>query len=248
MTEASPSAPPRPDARPLYAQVEAILTGRIVGGDWPPGHALPAEPELAQELGVSHGTVRKALAALEARRLIERRQGKGTFVAQHTSEQARDHFFRVRDLEGREANPTSLVLSLHTDAATPAEAAAFALPAEAAVHRLRRLRLQDGQPFLVEEITLPAAIFPGFTLALGRELPDELYVLYQRRHGVTVVRTRESLSALPAGAAEADLLGVPPGTALLAVERRTWDAAGRVVEQRLSQLNTARFRYVMELD
>ena len=59
-----PSSDGRPDARPLYAQVESILNARIAAGEWQPGHALPSEPELAQELGVSHGTVRKALDAL----------------------------------------------------------------------------------------------------------------------------------------------------------------------------------------
>ncbi|UFN47875.1 GntR family transcriptional regulator [Roseomonas sp. OT10] len=238
----------RPDSRPLYAQVETILTNRIAEGEWPPGHALPAEPELAAELGVSHGTVRKALDALERRHLIERRQGKGTFVARQTSERARHHFFPVRALEPGLPPPISRALSLETGEADTAEAKALHLAEGAPVHRLRRLRLQGGRPFMLEENVLPATLFEDFSVPMEREMPDELYVHYQKRHGVTVVRTEEALSARAATAAVAAELGLEEGAPVLVAERHTWDAAGRVVEHRLSWLNTARHRYVLVLD
>lgn len=245
---AAPTSGLRPDSRPLYAQVEAILTARIAEGEWPPGHALPAEPELAAELGVSHGTVRKALDALERRHLIERRQGKGTFVARQTSERARHHFFPVRALDAAAPPQVSRALKLETGTATPEEARALQIAEGAPVQRLRRLRLQGGAPYMLEENTLPAALFEGFSVPTERDMPDELYVHYQKRHGVTVVRTEEALSARAAPAAVATELGMPEGEPVLLAERHTWDAAGRVVEHRLSWLNTARHRYVLALD
>ena len=53
--------PPNPDFRPLYVQVMEIISKRIEKGEWGPGEVLPAEPKFAEELGVSQGTVRKAL-------------------------------------------------------------------------------------------------------------------------------------------------------------------------------------------
>ena len=53
--------PPSPDFRPLYVQVMEIISKRIEKGEWGPGEVLPAEPKFAEELGVSQGTVRKAL-------------------------------------------------------------------------------------------------------------------------------------------------------------------------------------------
>src|SRR5262245_34902556 len=66
--------------RPLYLQVRDSLAGRIASGCLRPGSAIPSEMDLAREIGVSSGTVRKALEVMETERLIVRRQGRGTFV------------------------------------------------------------------------------------------------------------------------------------------------------------------------
>ncbi|MFC4165775.1 GntR family transcriptional regulator [Teichococcus aestuarii] len=237
----------RLDARPLYRQVEEILLGRIVGGTWPPGHLLPAEPELASELGVSQGTVRKALAALERRHLIDRRQGRGTTVAKHTSDTARFHFFRVRDLSGRAVVSRIMIISCAQGQAAPWEAAALGLETGAPVYHLRRIRMLDGSPRIFERCTLSGAVFSGFALPPG-EQPSELYVYFQRTHGVTVERAEEELSAAGADAETAAALGKPEGTPLLMVQRIAYDVADRPVEVRLSMIDTERHRYAVRLD
>ena len=73
----------------LYRQAEARLRARIAAGEWKPGAALPTETALAAEMQVSQGTLRRALAALEEQRVIERRQGVGTFVAEATCAKSR---------------------------------------------------------------------------------------------------------------------------------------------------------------
>ena len=91
----STKQPDRPGFQPLYQQVRELLLAKIASGAWRPAQALPSEQALAGELGVSQGTVRKALDALAAESVVERRQGKGTFVAQHTIESAQFRFFRL---------------------------------------------------------------------------------------------------------------------------------------------------------
>jgi GntR family transcriptional regulator len=247
MPIAAPPAAARLDARPLYRQVEEILLGRIAGGEWPPGHALPSEPELAAELGVSQGTVRKAMTALEQRHVIERRQGRGTTVAQHNSETARYHFFRLRDLTGRSVVSRILVVSCDHGQAEPWEAAALGIGEGAPVHHLRRIRLLDGSPRIFERCTLSAALVPGFRLPPG-ELAQELYVYLQQVHQVTIRRAEEELSASAADAETAEALGKPAGTPLLMVQRIAYDVADRPVEVRLSMIDTERHRYAVHLD
>ena len=236
------------DRRPLYAQTEEILTRRIADGTWAPGALIPAEPELAEELGVSPGTVRKALAALERRRLIERRQGRGTFVASHTSERALFHFFRIFDIAGAKHTPTSFVLDCRTGPATEAEAAALALAEGAAVHRVERLRALAGEPVILERILLPAARFPGFALPVLREMTDELYVLYQRDHGVTIARAEETLGAVAASETQAAKLRLWLGAPLLEIARVAFDVADRPVERRIAWIDTRMHRYHAGLD
>jgi GntR family transcriptional regulator len=236
------------DRRPLYAQTEELLTRRIAAGEWPPGAPIPAEPALAAELGVSPGTVRKALSGLERRRLIERRQGRGTFVAEHSSERSLFHFFRVVDLRDAKHEPTSLVLDCRTGPATAEQAAALGLEPGAEVHRVERIRAIAEQPVILERILLPAARFPGFALPVLRQMADELYVLYQRDHGVTIARAEERLAAITASPEQAAKLVLEPGAPLLEIARVAYDVADRPVERRITWLDTTMHRYHASLD
>jgi DNA-binding transcriptional regulator YhcF (GntR family) len=65
---------------PLYTQVQDRMRERISTGEWKPNMAIPNEGDLAREFGVSSGTMRKALDALEAEGFLSRKQGRGTFV------------------------------------------------------------------------------------------------------------------------------------------------------------------------
>jgi GntR family transcriptional regulator len=238
----------RPDARPLYIQVEAILNDRIVSGTWKSGQALPAEPELAAELGVSAGTLRRALAGLERRHLIERRQGRGTFVTQQTSQKALGQFFRVRNRAGKPVEPETLITRVVTEPASEEEATGLRLPPGELVHRIDRSRIFEGEPRIAERITLPAALFPNLSLPLApAQLAMEIYVYYRDAHGIIVVRSDENLSATAATEEDAVVLHCPVGTPLLLIERVTFDAAGRPVELRVSRLDTRAHRYAVEI-
>lgn len=237
----------KPRPAPLYARIEAALRARIAAGEWAPGACLPTEPTLAAEYGISQGTLRRALAALEAQRVIERRQGAGTYVAEATSARALFHFFRVETPGGARPVPTSIAHRLETRPARAEEAAALALPARARVVSLERLRLVEGGPVVLEAIALPAALFAGFALPLGQVLEDELYVHYQRHHGVTVLRVEERLTAVAAPAEAALRLEVAAGTPLLAISRVAFDVLDQPVEHRATFLRTDALRYAVEL-
>ncbi len=67
---------------PLYLQVRDALLKRIVGGVYRPGEAIPSESRLAQDFGTSISTVRQALSLLVADGYLQKKQGKGTLVAE----------------------------------------------------------------------------------------------------------------------------------------------------------------------
>ena len=77
-----------PGAGPLYSQVRELLTRRVIDGQWTPGQLIPSEHRLAGEMGVSQGTVRKAVDEMVASNILVRQQGKGTFVSTHERRRA----------------------------------------------------------------------------------------------------------------------------------------------------------------
>jgi len=142
-----------PGFRPLYQQVHDLLRSRIANGIWRPSEALPSEQALAAELGVSQGTVRKALDALAADQLVERRQGKGTYVAQHTQESALFRFFRLaRPRNGARVTPESRLLSVERRAALKADRERLQIAGRQDVMEARRVRMIDNRPLILETI------------------------------------------------------------------------------------------------
>ena len=75
-----PSAPALDQRLPRYHRVRGVLSAEIAARRWKPGEAIPSEAEIAEAHQVSVGTVRKAIDSLVAAGVLERFQGKGTFV------------------------------------------------------------------------------------------------------------------------------------------------------------------------
>ncbi|MEO3807369.1 FadR/GntR family transcriptional regulator [Sphaerisporangium sp. B11E5] len=81
-TPRSVPAPPAWVRRPasLAKAVTAELVERVVGGVYPPGTPLPAEPALCEAFSVSRTVVREAVKILQEKGLVQVRQGSGTTV------------------------------------------------------------------------------------------------------------------------------------------------------------------------
>lgn len=233
--------------KPLYSRIKDALLQRLVSGEWPPGTLLPSEIALAAEYGVSQGTLRKALDELAAEKLVVRQQGRGTVVARHDTERSLFQFFHIHGADGRRQLPDSMVLGVSNAMANREEAAALELESRSRVLRIARVRYLDGQPAMVETLSLPRVLFPG--LGEGEEpLPNALYALYQRRYGINVTRASEQLRAVAADPHDAEQLGIEPGTPLLEIRRIARDLQNRPVELRRSRLDTRQHYYLNELD
>ncbi len=224
---------PKLTAEPLYRRAESAMIDRIARGMWPPGTRLPNETELAREFGVSQGTLRKALAALEARGLLARAPGRGTTVARTTDESALYAFFRLRDGQGRPIIPEPMAEAVETGPPDAAEAALFG---SGPVLRIRRLRGHAGRPLAIERMALAAERMPG--LADAGPLPNSLYPHYEAAYGISVATARDDLQAVAAGPAEAEALDLAPGAPLLLATRIARDLTGRPVELRRSAFRT----------
>jgi len=241
----SPSRPPAalPPDRPLYEEVRAHLTEGIAEGRWKAGEAIPSEAELAAHFGVAIGTIRKAVDNLVAQGALVRRQGKGTFVTAHDGRRLMFHFFHIVGADGSRAYPEVRTVSFERGRAGALEAAALAVPRDERVIRIRNVLSLDGHPVVVDDLTLPAALFPGLTERIFAARDNTIYHLFQSRYGINVLRTDERLRAVLAAGAPAALLGVAAGSPLLEIRRVALTFRDRPVELRVSLVNTASHVY-----
>lgn len=230
--------------RPLYRQVRETLLRRIAEGRWAPGATVPNEHALALELGVSQGTVRKALDSLAAENLVERRQGKGTTVAEVTPARSLFKFFRIARPGGERVTPKSEGASTRRRKATREERAKLKLDTRDLIVEISRIRAVDGSPAIRETIVVPLGRFPDLD---RRPIPNTIYALYQSGFGVNVVSANEELKAAVATREDAKALDVPAGSPLLEITRIAFDIDGKPVELRLSRCDTRRLVYAVTL-
>jgi GntR family transcriptional regulator len=235
-----------PDAAgmPLHRAVKRALVQAVERGELAAGDTLPSEAVLAASLGVSIGTLRRAVDDLVAEHILVRRQGRGTFVATHTSDRFLFQFFHVERADGLREAPEVELLSFERGRLDDDAAAALALKAgEPAFVVENRLKLQ-GRAVVWDRLQLPAALFKGLTEKRLAERPSTIYHLWQLEFGITVVHARERLRAVAADRTAARVLGVTVGTPMLQVRRTAIALGGRAVEHRVSTVLTAQHEYV----
>jgi len=234
-----------PGYRPLYRQVYDILVRKIAEGIWKAGEMLPSEQSLAREMGVSHGTVRKVLDALTAENLLLRRQGKGTFVAEHDQDRALFRFFHIARPGGERLVPQSAKVKIKARPARAIESAKLELRSKDAVFEITRLRLIGGKPAIREAIVLPERLFPRLD-RIG-DLPNTLYSLYQSQFGITIAAAREELRAAIATQEDQASLGLKAGNPILVIGRVALSLTGQPVEWRESRVRTDQLVYAVTL-
>jgi GntR family transcriptional regulator len=227
----------------LYMQIKGLLVAKIGNGEWLPGNIIPSEIKLAQELGVSQGTVRKAITELVENNVLTRRQGRGTFVSYHDPERALFHFFHITDNKGHKALPDSRVLHCRRKQASRMEASKLHLPTGTKIIRIERVRYFSATPTMLETITLPEALFSNLGKVDYHSLPNTLYELYEKQYGITIHSADEQLRAVTATKHDASLLKLKTGTPLLEIERVALRLDKSPVELRISRCSTKNHYY-----
>jgi GntR family transcriptional regulator len=214
---------------PYYLQLAEALREEI-GRQKAPNevYQLPSEHELAALQGITRATVRRALDVLERDGWIYREKGIGSFAADRRVEHELTQLVSTtEDMRERGWSLSTELLSLEQVPASPKVASALEVPEGTGCHKLRRLRLVDGEPISVQTPYLPEALCPD----LGEnDLSSSLYRLLETRYGLRLWTGREVLRARCALPQEVELLGLEACTAVMAMERVTYAANGQAVE------------------
>ena len=234
-----------------YGQIAAQLQQKIVTGEWSPGMAIPAESALAGEFGIALGTIRQAIAVLVQQGLLERVQGKGTYVRTGLSGASMMRFFRFRSEADADADPTAVprseILSCRSVRLDKAMASRFGLDTGARGLCISRRRSVDGTPRLLESIWFPLPRCAALQDTPVAEWGELLYPLLQQRCGITVHRAMDEVTFRLLDEEEAGLLSLPPSHPCAMVTRQAFDIQGQCIEYRLTRGDAYAFRYTAEI-
>jgi GntR family transcriptional regulator len=218
---------PRPRTR---AAREHLLTW-ISRGRIRPGGQLPAEPQLASELGVSRATLRDALRSLEDEGLVTRTRGAGTFVTHRRRVRNNlDANFGVTEairVAGMEPGYEEGVTRIERASADDSEQLGLS-PGEDVVI-VDRVRTADGRRVVFSIDVLPARLLADRPDILPRLARGSLYDTMRHDLGVVINHGVASFSPVKAGRTLSAKLRVPRGTALLYLRQVDYDEEGRPV-------------------
>lgn len=216
---------------PRYVEIRERLEAAIVSGDWPPGHRLPSEMELAEEFACARMTVSKVVAGLAEAGLVTRRRRAGTFVArprpQETTLRIHDIPSEIRAL-GRAYRFE--VLSRGERKADPEEAEQLGVRAGTLVLALEVLHRADEVPFALEQRLINLKSAPEARAETFDHDPPGTWL----QALLPWTDAEHHILALSADAAIAARLQVAEGSACLCDDRRSWHGGAVVTHVRLT--------------
>lgn len=232
---------------PLYQLLRDDLAAKISAGAWSPDVPLPSEASLAESYGVSLGTMRHAIEELVDERMLERRQGSGTFLRRPDFKSSMFRFFMFQAPGGGDLLPDSRILS--RTSVDPTEDVAKELqlaPGDRAI-RMSRLRLYNNEAFAAEDIWLPYDRFRAFYDMPLTEIGPLLYPVYENVCGQLVATVEETLTIATADGEQARLLNMAPGAPVAMIDRLARAHNGDRLEWRRSFGRGDRFSYKIEI-
>lgn len=231
---------------PLHQQVYSALRADLEGGRWGPGERMPTERELSEAFGCSLITVRRALDELVRERRIVRQRGRGTFASSTPVDRELAALSSFTDeMNARGLDPQTVVTRSRLAEVRGAAAEALGLRAGAAVYEIERVRSAGGEPLLIEQVQLPAHLFPGL---LNHDLATaSLYDILAEGYGVTPERGDETIEPALPDAREAGLLKQDRSKPVLLLQLVSYSVDGTAIEYCRSVVRGDRARYHLEV-
>ena len=208
------------------------------------GTLMPTEVSLANQFGVSRGTVRAALTRLVDQGLLQRKPGVGTRVlpAQPESSIGAWRSFS-QEMARRKIKVECFLLELRRVPALDRVALALLVPAGTEVLRLDRVRGWAKQPVLNSR----SWFHPRIQLSESSDFSRPLYRLIQEETGAVASSAREQFSAVKASASLARRLKVRSGEPLLLRSHTVFDSGHRPMEFAEVHYVSARFTLTLDL-
>jgi GntR family transcriptional regulator len=230
---------------PLHTQVASQLEKHLKRGAWKPGQKIISERELMELGNISRATVRQAIGSLVQAGVLEKIQGAGTFVKQPKIEQPMNVAYSF----SQQLSQLGLKLEdklLNRDLLTASDdlAERLQIRKKSKVIYLNRLRLIDGEPFMISKAYVPYGLCPAL---LEDELETSLYALLVERYGLPVIHATDKIESLSADQATSKRLKLSSRIPLLFVERLAYTTGDRILHLGLNYIRGDRCFFRIDL-
>ena len=232
---------------PLYQRLADEIRQSVVDGTFKPGDRAPSETILAERHNLAPGTVRKALDVLVTEGVLERFQGKGTFVRRPSFDRSLFRFFRFKGPDGAFSVLESRILRREVEPIPDYIASALDVPPGTDGISMSRLRLHQGIPVVAEEIWLAFEPFRAFAAMQNNQIGELLYPVYDHVCGKLVARAEETLTAEAASPETSRLLRIAQGTPVIVIDRLAKGYDNAPLEWRRSRGRADQFTYQTEI-
>jgi DNA-binding GntR family transcriptional regulator len=211
---------------PLYFQIAQRIEKAILNGNLPAGARLENEVSLAERLGLSRPTIRRAIQDLVDKGLLVRRRGIGTQVVHGQVTRGVELTSLYEDLSRSGQKPSTKILEYKTVKADSKIAEKLGIETGSDVLYMRRLRFADNVAVSIMENWLPNAFLDISEIELSE------HGLYQilRSRGVTIRVAKQRIGARKASQRESTDLEIEKQSSLLSMDRTAYDNSGRAVE------------------
>jgi len=235
---------------PSYFKLQVELKNHIENAHWSPGEKIPPERKLAEDHGLSVGTVKKALQNLVNEGYLQRIQGKGTFV--NGSRLRRDNlrYYRLlrhfKDDEG--ADLTIKFIDLKKIQPEPQHIHYLNLHKNQKVYVMTRLFLINNFPLIYCISHFPCKMFNNLEKVPASIFEKTtLYDAIEDLYGVTTVSNQQMYSSVTADPENAGVLNVKKGDPILLIEMLSFTYKNQVYEYRKSYCLTKKFKIYMDI-
>jgi DNA-binding GntR family transcriptional regulator len=212
----------RADEEPLYRVLADVIRDRVRSGRYAVGDQIPTEHEICVAENVSRTTVRQAVQALVSEGVLDRQQGRGTFVTAVPAK--RDAFFQPL--------PQSTFHFTCVEAGWSAPsfeiATAFGVPLDQPVFSMTRLRMDGDRPVAVTRYFTAAEALRARPMT-DLEHTDVVFDVVLRSRDLHIHRSNIMAELVEIGARDADLLEVPVGVVSIGTQRVGFDERGRAL-------------------
>ena len=215
----------------------------MIENEMKPHDLLPSERELTEIYQVSRTTVRQAMQELESMGYIYKKHGKGTFVSSISSSimNLSGTYSFTEQMKALGKAPTTQILSFKVIKANKYLSEQLDVFQGKKLIKIKRLRLADGKPMMIERSYLPFDKFELLTTEMLEEKP--MYDLFNTEFHQIIKYAEEEFYASLVNERDAEYLGVPDDSASLNLIRKTYNISNEVIEFTLSVARADHFRY-----